>query len=58
MNELEQITDILIKNNQTKVLKLLNSVSENKKQNLIKELLKVDFKQVKRLYLKAVAQQS
>ena len=51
MNELEQITDILIKNNQTKVLKLLNSVSENKKQNLIKELLKVDFKQVKRLYL-------
>lgn len=51
MNELEQITDILIKNNQTKVLKLLNSVSNDQRQNLIKELLKVNYKQVNRLYL-------
>ncbi len=51
MNETEQITEILIKNNQTKVLKLLNNVTEEQKKQLANELLKVDFKQVNRLYI-------
>lgn len=51
MNETEQITEILKKNNQTKVLNILNNVNEKQRKQLIKELLKVDFKQVKRLYI-------
>ena len=51
MNETEQITEILKKNNQTKVLNILNNVTEKQRKQLIKELIKVDFKQVKRLYI-------
>ena len=51
MNETEQITEVLIKNNQTKVLKLFSNVTEEQKKKLANELLKVDFKQVNRLYI-------
>lgn len=51
MNKLEQLTEILNKNNQTKILKLLSNVTEEQRNQLVKELLKVDFKQVNRLYI-------
>ena len=51
MNETEQIIEILTNNNQTKVLELLKNVTEEQRKQLVKELLKVDFNQVKRLYI-------
>ena len=51
MNKIEQLTEILNKNNQTKILKLLSNVTEEQRNQLVKELLKVDFKQVNRLYI-------
>ena len=51
MNETEQIIKILTNNNQTKVLELLKNVTEEQRKQLVKELLKVDFNQVKRLYI-------
>ena len=38
LNETEQITEILTNNNQTKILKLLNNVTEEQRKQLIKEL--------------------
>lgn len=51
MNETEQIIEILTNNNQTKVLELLKNVTEEQRKQIVKELLKVDFNQVKRLYI-------
>lgn len=51
MNETEQIIEILTNNNQTKILELLKNVTEEQRKQLVKELLKVDFNQVKRLYI-------
>ena len=51
MNKIEQLTEILNKNNQTKILKLLSNVTEEQRNQLVNELLKVDFKQVNRLYI-------
>ena len=50
MNKIEQANELLKENNQLKVLKILENIDENKKEQLVKDILKVDFEQVNRLY--------
>ena len=50
MDKLEQAKELLKENNQFKVLNILGNLDEEKKGKLAKELLKVDFEQVHRLY--------
>ena len=50
MNKIEQAKNLLKENNQLKVLKILDNLNENYKEKLAKDILKVDFEQVNRLY--------
>ena len=50
MDKLEQAKELLKENNQFKVLNILGNLDEEKKGELAKELLKVDFEKLHRLY--------
>ena len=48
LGSLDEVKELLNKNNQKKVLKILEKSNNN--ENLINELLEVDFKQINELY--------
>ena len=50
LNKIEQAKTLLKEKNQLKTLKLLENLNEEKKEQLAKEILKVDFEQIDRLY--------
>ena len=50
MNKIEQAKKLLKENNQLKMLKLLENLEVEKKEKLATDILKVDFKQLHRLY--------
>lgn len=50
LNKIEQAKTLLKEKNQLKTLKLLENLNEDKKEQLAKEILKVDFEQIDRLY--------
>ena len=50
MNKIEQAKNLLKDNNQLKVLKIFENIDTNKKEQFAKEILKVDFDMVNRLY--------
>lgn len=49
-NELAQAEELLKENNQTNILNTLNQIDESKKEKLIKQILNLNFEQLKRLY--------
>ena len=49
-NELAQAEKLLKENNQTNILNTLNQIDESKKEKLIKQILNLNFEQLKRLY--------
>lgn len=49
-NELAQAEEVLKENNQTNILNTLNQIDESKKEKLIKQILNLNFEQLKRLY--------
>lgn len=49
-NELTQAEELLKENNQTNILNTLNQIDESKKEKLIKQILNLNFEQLKRLY--------
>ena len=50
MNKIEQAEQLLKNNNQIKVLKILENIDNDKKEELANQILKVNFEQVKRLF--------
>lgn len=50
MNKIEQAEQLLKDNNQLKVLKILENIDKEKKEELAKQILKVNFEQVNKLF--------
>lgn len=48
--DMERAISILEKNNQKRVLKILNSLSEEKQEKLVKQILTIDFEKMNSLY--------
>ena len=50
LSELEQVKKLLIKNNQTKILGILEKIEGREKEELEKQIIELDFDQINRLY--------
>ena len=56
MSELEQVKELLVKNNQTKILKIFEKIEDKEKVELEKQILELDFEQINKLYNNREAQ--